>query len=325
MNCKIMIRGDESMSVRQRVRRLGGWTLLVCGLLAGPADLRAGDADDQAIQRRLAFVEQATDATARMSAGQYEEALAVFTRLQECCEDLDENAHVAVSLGECLARLGRDDQAREVWTRALARHPEAAEGIQRRLQELELHGPVDDTLVERLRSESAAGGEASADAAFRLGRALQRRAKDLLVEAGAAFRAAAKKDLYLRFPSPDLIERHAGLVEAIAEDLTLLIRQSEGDWDFTRMVAMGGRCGTGGAAGRSAQSGRLEWRIHRPDGSQVAVVEESGAQGTCLTVDGRVLELDARHRELIERHLRRIDEILLEAADGTDRDSRARP
>ena len=89
-------------------------------------------------------------------------------------------------------------------------HPELGEQVAERLTELELAGEVSDELIARLRQEAGVEDERRHQANWRLGRALQKRAKSILVEAADAFRAVAESSSCV--PKPFWVRRYGVLI-----------------------------------------------------------------------------------------------------------------
>jgi hypothetical protein len=203
-------------------------------------------------------------------------------------------------------------------------HPELAESVRKRLIELELAGEITESLLNELRDATYGAVEHKASACWKLGRALQKRAADLLAESVAAFQSAAEAESKSAYSSSfpvGLVRNHATVLEELTEDLRLLIQQVERRWASPRALADIRNVGLLGKS--TAQAGtsshQSERTIRDADGRSVHVVLTYDAQGCNpqMTVDGEQLALTHTEQLLIRRHEERINAILLESLQKT--------
>src|SRR5207249_3043580 len=106
--------------------------------------------------------------------------------------DLDTEGFATITMGDCLAAMGRIDEARAAYQSVPTADPKRRAALEARLAELELKAPLSESVLDRLRAAAQQPGGAQFEAAWRLARALQKRALDHLTEAAQSFRNAAK-------------------------------------------------------------------------------------------------------------------------------------
>jgi len=279
---------------------------------------RPPDVEDP-VERSMTFIDKTMQATRLANDGKTRDALALFEKLAADYGDLDEDGYVAMAIGDCLATLKRFQEARSAYQNAAEAHPELADSVRQRVVELELAGQVSEVLVEDLRVEAADQDEVSAGAYWRLGRALQKRAKTTLVEAATAFRLASNVEpsqISLCRPVP--MRRQAAMLEELAEDLGALIDQSEEKWGWLRQLMVGGS-----PRGRArpakpdlvVQARHCEYTVQAREDPPIKI-EITQDQDDCAmecSADGRPIVLTQTQKLLIRRHEARISAILLEA------------
>jgi tetratricopeptide (TPR) repeat protein len=269
------------------------------------------------VERSMYFIDKSAEATELLSQNKLQQALATFQDLAVRCPDLDEDGYVAMAIGDCLAGLGRDAEAQAAYNAAAASHPELAVAVNQRLIELELIGEVSDALIDRLRRAAAAPDKSRYAASWQLGRALQKRAKALLIEAAAAFRAVNEADAPFARTDPTL--RHAAALDELANDLGSLIDQLDSVWGSARR-AMGVRLpdrGETGAGQIVMEKQRSDWVIRAKDGRRIEFqmkLADRSDEAQCVA-NGKSVKLTATQRALIRRHEERINAILLQAVD----------
>jgi len=294
---------------------LASRTLMVLGMFAAslPVEIQAGEGVD-ATERSMAFIDRSSRATELFNANKPAEALAIFRDLALNYADLDEDGYAALSVGDCLAALGRDDEARAAYASALSTHPGLATDISSRLIELELAGEVTDAMIEQLRAAAMASQEGRHAAQWRLGRALQSRARSLLAEAAKAFRAAAGRET----PFGSLLVGQADLLEELAGDLEAAISRADAAWGTARRPFWKRQCdGDEPASGRPlTEMLRCEWVARTKDGCRIEFqVGRDGKDGQVqVTANGKPIRLTRAQQLAIQRHGERINSILLEAA-----------
>lgn len=280
----------------------------------GPALAQAAGGVD-AVDRQFQFIDKGEEAIRLFNEGRTADALDVFRRLAASYPDLDSDGLVALSIGDCLAALDRDEEARKAYQNAEALYAHLAGVVRQRLIELELSGEVSEALIDELRGDAQAEGEQREIARWQLTRGLQKRARSLLAEAVEVYRQASPAVHGERW-----IQEYASTLEEIVQDLGSLIEQRERRWGTARKplrLEDGDPC-----AHRTPETKRegysAEWTVLTRDGARVEfrmVVNERDPQ-TQVTVNGKPVELTPVQRKLVERHQDRIDAILLEAAQA---------
>ncbi|MGB9626408.1 MAG: hypothetical protein ACPMAQ_16260 [Phycisphaerae bacterium] len=290
--------------------------LLAALLGQGAARAQPGAGAD-AVERSVSFVEKSTEATELLSRNKLQEALAAFQELAAQYPDLDEDGYVAMAIGDCLASLGRDAEARDAYRAAAAAHPALTPTVNQRITDLELAGEVSDAMIERLRAAAASADKGRYSAAWQLGRALQRRAKALLIEAAAAFRTASEADTFISRQDPGLTQARA--LEALAADLGGLIDRLEDAWGSARRAMR--LPDKGRAAGATTGKGTAEWVLRTKDGRriefQIMWTAEPCDSRTQVTANGKPLKLTDNQQSALKRHEDEIRAILLQAAEQT--------
>jgi tetratricopeptide (TPR) repeat protein len=290
-------------------------------VLAGDVGWAGSPHMEDPVERSMTFIDKTMQATKLANDNKTKEALALFEKLAADYGDLDEDGYVAIAIGDCLATLERLEEARTAYKNAAEAHPELANSVRQRLVELELAGQVSEVLVEDLRVEAANQDEATAAAYWRLGRALQKRAKATLIEAATAFRLAGSVEpsqISLVRPAP--MRRQAAMLDELAEDLGALIDQSEEKWGWLRQLMVGGS-----PRGRAkpvkpdlvVHARRCEYTVQTREDPPIRL-EITQDQDDCAmrcAADGEPIRLTETQKLLIGRHEARISAILLEATE----------
>jgi tetratricopeptide (TPR) repeat protein len=289
-------------------------------VLAGDAGWARPPDVEGPVERSMTFIDKTMEATKLANDNKTKEALALFEKLAADYGDLDEDGLVAMSIGDCLATLKRFQEARAAYENAAEAHPELADSVRQRLVELDLAGEVGEALVEDLRVETADQDEVTAAAYWRLGRALQKRAKATLIEAATAFRLAGSVEpSQMSFCRPVPMRRHAAMLEELAEDLGALIDQSEEEWGWLRQLLAGGGPQRGAAEPARpdlvVQALHCEYTVQKREDPPVKleVAQDKDDCAMRCTADGSAIELTETQKLLIRRHEARISAILLEA------------
>ena len=275
------------------------------------------------VERAMYFVDRSTEATELFNTNDTEEALAIFQELDTGYADLDEDGYVALTIGDCLAVLERDEEAWEAYEAAAAAHPELETEIAEKITELELAGDnLHPDLLPELRSAYRNDPDSQFAAGWRLGRGLQKRAKVLLDEAATTFRALGEVSDGKFGPSRNSVRNHAAVLEELAEDLTLLVERTERRWGSARQPVLQNRCAQGQASPYVAitENQRCEREIRTKDGRRVKLLFETSGDAPSremrVEADGKPVELTPTQRLLIRRHQERINTLLLEAVDA---------
>lgn len=311
-------------SAVRRVTYLGLAVALTITMTAGTGRAQAAPPTDP-VDRAMWFVDRCAEATEQMNAGQYDEALAGFRKLATTCGDLDEDGFVAIAIGDCLAALRRDDEARAAYQAARAAHPDQATSIDRKLVELEMAGPVTNDLIDRLRQLVATANDANTRTAFQwqLARALQKRAKALLDESVLALRDG-------RLPATDvwgqISTKYADLVEELATDLGSLIARTERRWGSARGPAAIQRpadVARTESSGVDVQSIRLECIASGAGNSKVSISVSWGRTDAPMeiVVDGQRIVLNDEDMRQLERYVDRAARVVLKSKDSEERPS----
>ncbi len=283
--------------------------VFAASLLAGPAPARAQSPTDP-VERAMLFVERSLEATELYGAGRIEEALSVFEQALADGADLDEDGHVAVSIGDCLARLNRTEDARLAYQAVAVARPELLPGIEHRLIELELAGEVSDALLNRLRTAVAAE-PGNPGRAWHLTCALLKRAAALLPEAADTYHLVLQTGMV-----PQRSMREAGIAAQLQEIrdqlLGLAAKFSRASQDLSASAAIDPE--TGACPPRMMRSHQT-WTVRLADGTQVAFEahQADADQDGRFLADGTSVELTANQRAMIQQHQNRVNAILLEA------------
>jgi tetratricopeptide (TPR) repeat protein len=291
---------------------------LVMGVLLAGSTAWGLQDPTESIERTMTFIDKSGEATELFLSGKTEEALAAFQDLLANCRDLDQDGYVAIAVGDCLMALNRTAEAEAAYKAAAQDHPDVQEQVDQRLVELAITGDVTDDLLARLRYAVQTAASTDFMPTWRLGRALQRRARALLVESLAAFRKAAE----IKSPMCEglNISNHVTELEELADDLGSLIDHQDVMW---------GRPGASGFYKRLMeecqgpkivmQKQEARWQVKLNGKSPVAVQLNTDEKGIRqFRVDGRPVTLDINQTLLLQRHQQRINEILLQAAGKID-------
>jgi len=270
-------------------------------------------AEQDRIERKMAFVEKCVEATELMGSRQFEQALAIFEALNRDYSDLDADGFAAISAGDCLLALERREEARRAYQLAASLHPELRERVEQRIIDLELTQDVDDGLIERLRRRAAAGGEGQQLAQWDLARALQRRALPLLEEADSAVRAAMGETSLGR----QMGEMHLSMLKHVSDSLTSLVDQIEG---FHRMRQFD-KPASDKPLPPALTIEDLEWRMKAGVKDAAPVAFEIRRTESCeieATGDGKTIELAPDQQFMLRHYQEAIGRILVEAAGKAD-------
>ena len=286
--------------------------VLIWGLLAR---VTLGQSGAEDVDVAFTFIDRAAEATEHFNEGRAAEALAIFQGLLEKYPDQDADGYVSLSIGDCLFALDRFDEAVAAYQRTVNQHPELARAVADRLAEVQLARPVTDALLDELRRRAESGSDRG-QARWRLGRALQKRAAELLEEAMVTFKAAAQENAAsLRV---QLLSAHVTYLQELGIDLTQLIQQ------FESICALNlpDRFLINRLASRADKSPRIvaeraqaEQVLRTSDGQRYQVqvrVDAPGSDGQVI-INGRPVPLTDAQRKLIQRHYDRINQIYLEA------------
>ncbi|GMU23692.1 MAG: hypothetical protein AMXMBFR13_37700 [Phycisphaerae bacterium] len=305
------------------------WTVLalaVCLAVAVQTHAQRSEPPDP-VDIALQFIDQTAEATDLFNVDRPQEALAIFQELKATADahpelNLDEDGYVAFSIGDCLAVMDQNDAARAAYLTAAATHASMQSRVAERLAELDLDGPVSEETIVRFRTAAQSPDQGGLSARWRLARALQARARDLLTEAVQVLRLAkeAQPAGLQPCPSPSWLESHAAVLEELGRDLALLIEQSEARWGSLRSAARETAEATDTpTTGPFSERMSAEHRLRTKDGKHlnIQIHRESEGGSTQLIVNGKPLELTPTQRRLVQRHQDRINAILMDAANRT--------
>lgn len=262
----------------------------------------------------MEFVERSVEATELYNQRKLPEALAAFQMLLQTYGDLDEDGYVATSLADCLYLLERYDEARAAYESVIAAHPDLEPVVRSRLRELALLGEPDDFLLDELRAAAAMETEDAYGIKVQLGRALQKRAAALLIEAMEAFQSAAGTEPHLAQPTRRRIASHAEMLAEIQEDLHSLIERIERSWGAMKMLVDLAECKEK-VDGQRIEGLHAVWSSSGADGREPVRLEMSidDSGRVQATIDQHTVPLNSTQSLIIRRHQERIDAILLEA------------
>jgi len=281
--------------------------LVLGAVLTGASAFAQTDANDP-VERSMRFVDQSLKATELYNSGKTDQSLEIFQELLARDQVLDEDGYVAFSVGDCLAVLKRIDQAKAAYELAGRLHPDLGPQAVQRIIELSLAGEITDDLINSLRSAAGVEDQSRYLANLQLGRALEKRARTLLMEAVSAFQTACGPDSTI-FETPNFTT-----VKKLADDL---------DADVTKMEKRWGKPGQ--PLGTSLQTVSTSQKV------SIVVEEQSKAEAggnssttyqvtidkdgkTQITAEGQPVKLTDAQQNLIKNHQQRINEILAEAA-----------
>ncbi len=260
------------------------------------------------------------EATDLLNAGKPAEALPIFQELTAQDADLDSDGFAMLSMGDCLTQLGRPEEARRVFLKTAAAHPERKAEIDQRLLDLELAGPITDDLILRLRAAAGVPDDSRYVGAWNLGRALQKKAKELLDDASNQITLAGLGNL--RDPSPGAFQ---AVLADIREQLASAIAELENRW---RRGTIDEEGMDGGKSVRPTPSNvvscRWEWTIQSSEEKPIRMEIRQDAidEKTAISVDGKTVELPRTQAALIRMHQERISRILSEAAGRSETSER---
>jgi tetratricopeptide (TPR) repeat protein len=285
------------------------YTFLAAGSIFLTA-IAAGQPASDPVERSMRFVDQSLKATELFNADKADQALPIFQDLLKQDRDLDEDGHVALSIGDCLASLGRLDQARQAYQNAAKLHPDLKSRIDQRLLQLALKGEITEELIAKLRTAAKTKNETQYSVNVQLERALIKKAGTLLVEAGDALQAAIKAGGPFGEGSR-LLNRPAVLDEMIA-DLK----------NYTDFMDIG----LGKSPARVFKElsepevivliQQCRWVTVRPGKPAMKFEMTTDKTGKLqTTANGKTLHLTPAQQSLVQRHQQRINAILLEAAE----------
>jgi tetratricopeptide (TPR) repeat protein len=276
-------------------------------LLAGAGASAESPADP--VEREMTFIDGLADATDLYNEDQYDAALRLFQSLVQSYRDLDTDGYAVLGLADCLAALGRVEEARQTYESAVTPDPHRQEVVRSRLDELQLRGPITDAVLDQLRAGVQNSVNARFASAWRLARAIQKQAAQRLAEAAEAFRTAAEAPGEKPCSSQRLTN-HAIYLDELVGDLKFLIDEIEGHLTIPRNIEPSGT-----PAEPVTQELRLQQTIQMPDAQRVQIEIEQQADAANIKVDGKTIQLTPAERQLIRRHQDRINAILLKAVD----------
>ncbi|HSW44433.1 MAG TPA: tetratricopeptide repeat protein [Phycisphaerae bacterium] len=269
---------------------------------------------DDAIARSMRFVEESMAATDLLNAGKPAEALVLLQQLSREQPELDEDGYVAITLGDCLALLGRGPEARETYAAAAVVHPQRKVEIEQKTIAIDLAGPISDELIARLRKSAAVSGEEPSVAAWQLARALQKRARDLLNEAIDSFTRAYESGLAVPF-RPCRGEQWPVLID-LSRQLSLFIGRFEERWArYPQQPLLHDETKPGATADEGEPlMTEAAWTIQQPDGRRVVfeLLQPEAKAPPQITADGRPVNLTPDQTALVRAYQQRISEILTE-------------
>jgi hypothetical protein len=315
MNTPCLYAGDRGS------RGWRGWTpglVILLSALWPVGPLAAQDAA-QNVERSFHFIERLSDATELFNAGKPAEALVIYADLASKSPDLDEDGYAAIGVGDCLASLNQNEQARAAYASAVAAHPDLKANVTTRLAELDVAEATEEAII-RL-GEAAKSG--SATDLWRLGRGLQKRAETILAEASKSFKAAAASQSAELLPGylARSLTSHVAVLEEFTRDLSAVVEQTESSWSARHVVRLAPKA-PGAAIGPTFTTERqkAEYLLQTPEGQrlEVQVRGESDYDAVQVTVNGKVVELSETEKQLVQRYQDRMNTILMEAAKRTD-------
>jgi tetratricopeptide (TPR) repeat protein len=285
------------------------YTFLAAGSIFLTA-IAAGQPAADPVERSMRFVDQSLKATELFNAGKPDQALPIFQDLLKQDQDLDEDGYVAISIGDCLTALGRTDQARLAYQQAAKLHPDLQPKIDQHLIELALKGKITDDMIAKLRIAAKANKETQFNAGFQLGRALIKKATQLLTEAAETIQATVKAGG--PFGDSGYVQNQPAILnEWITDMKSFSDRLDKGLGKPTiRLIEEEKEL----EVNISKQQWRWETdRQGKPTVSFVITVDKTGKLHT--TANGKPLILTAAQQRLLQHHQQRINAIILEAAD----------
>lgn len=295
-------------------------------ILAGGGLARAQATGSDAVERSMTFVDKTTRATELFNENKLEEAVAIFGDLAANYADLDEDGYVSMALGDCLAGLGQQDEARVTYELAAALHPELRAQVAQRIMNLKLAGEVTADLIEELRSAAQADDESRVGANWRLAHALVKRAGSLLNEAAGAFRLVGAEG-EPAIPSPSTLLGFADTIEEAVEDLANIVER-DGRWVSFRFMAeaTSGDWRASKGLDITVEKHQAEQVLRLPDGRRMVFHVAADKQDCELRIkaDGKPVSLTKTQRIAVHRYWKRINAILVEACGETKQSGRGR-
>lgn len=302
--------------------------VLTAGLCVLPATPAHAQQAADPVERSMYFVEQAAKATEWLAADKPREALVIFENLAANYADLDDDGYVLRAIGDCHVALGDFAAAQAAFEKAVSLRPELAEKLASRLVETQLEGEPGDALIAELRVAASTDRRDRALSQWQLARALEKKARALLLESAAAFRTLDEAEFPVPSPRSFHFAERAAALEEIAEELNTLIHDLQKAWSalqWGRLVRIESADKTPNAEAVLSKL-RASWVVRKKDGAELKL-ELRGDETDCKTtliVEGRPVALTDLQTQLIRRHHERINAILMEAVEKTSA-AHARP
>ncbi len=288
-----------------------------CLLTIAPAVAAQSQSGGDSVDRSMRFVERSMEATDLLNAGKAAEALPILQELAGRDAELDIDGYAGLTLGDCLVKLGRYDEARRVFLTVAAEHPDRKPEIDQRLLDLELAGPITEDLILRLRAAAAVPDDSRFIAAMNLSRALQKKAKTLLDEALENLTRANESTSPIAHNLRTSL--HWTMLADARTQLAAAIAEMENRWQRHLTVDEGAEGGTGAGAGAPGfTSYRSDWTVPAGAGQSVRIEvrQDKPDDELKLVIEGKPVSLSRAQAELIRIHQEHIAKILSEAAGG---------
>lgn len=303
-----------------RAWRMSG-LVIVLGAIWPAGPLAAQDATEN-VERSFRFIERLSDATELFNAGKPAEALAIYGELVKNSPELDEDGYAAIGVGDCLAAMNQNEQARAAYQAAITAHPGMQTNIATRLAELDIT-EASDAAIARLREAAKSG--AALDL-WRLGRGLQKRAEIHLTEASKSFKMAAASPTVELLPGylARSLTGHVAVLEELTRDLCAVVAQTETRWSAQQRPT-GATAETPTTPANPAfttERQKAEYLLQTADGQRLEVQlrGESDCDSVQITINGKAVELSDTEKQLLQRYRDRMNTVLMEAAKrGTNK------
>lgn len=288
--------------------RLSRSICCLAAMVVLPAALHVKAQDPQDVDRQFVYIDRVSEATDFYNQGKYAESLATYRMLAQKYQDLDADRFVAIGIGDCLAALGQVDEARRAYEAIQPVGDQQRKTLNEKIADLAMKGRIDDGVLKRLRQQIQ--GEQAYTASWRLGRALQKYAADILAEASSVFRQTAKLPGE-KLVSDEQLTAHSAYLDDLLADLRFLIDEMEGRLSFPQdpKALSDPRYG-------SARERHVKLTMELPSQKTVQLELDSDAATPCGTVkvDGRPLQLSPAQSRLLQRLMDRAAAVMIDAA-----------
>jgi tetratricopeptide (TPR) repeat protein len=256
------------------------------------------------------FVDKSAQATELYNGGKYHQALPLFESIAQSYADLDTDGFGLLGMGDCLAAMGRFDEARTAYQAAPAPDARHRAAIDQRLAELKVKAPLTDDALRDLAAAAEQPGDSQFAAMWRYARALEKRALDSLTAAAQTFRNTASAAGERAIPVEKLLNQ-ATYLEELVDDLKFLVDEAEGTLQMPKNIGPDEKS----SDKPTALERHVRLLVSLPDGrrAQIELDAQAAPDPGTVKVDGREVTLTPAVRRLLQRHLDRVTSLILDS------------